>query len=220
MKRFVMAMTAAVALAVAAGPVRAQSDTGSGSISRSAVAMPAAAGPAAAQADTGSGPMLKPPVFILMAGAISSGYIHCSGCQSQTKANLRFQTVVPTATKYFSLVAGAQFSPQSTGHGAIIFYGGIIPIPGISEATGGVLGISLDPLGVTTGPGSQGTDFVGELAIVASVGTMMAAPENPFHSFFLYALFDQSFTHIPAGASHFTPAIVWGAGLQVAPWGR
>jgi hypothetical protein len=200
-------------------------------VTAAAVAMAAWSGTAGAQDTTSSEPMLKSPVFIVMGGAITSNAIHKPPgvTSSTTKANVRFQTVVPTATKYFSLVAGVQWSPQSTGHGPIVFYGAIIPIPGISEATNGVLGISLDPLGVTTGPGSQGTNFFGEVAVVAAVGSMMAPANNPFHSFFLFFLLDQQIARTPkivdptTGETRnwrFSPGMLYGAGLQIAPWGK
>src|ERR671935_161778 len=52
---------------------------------------------AGAQDTTSSEPMLKSPVFIVMGGAITSNAIHKPPgvTSSTTKANVRFQTVVP-----------------------------------------------------------------------------------------------------------------------------
>ncbi|HET7458937.1 MAG TPA: hypothetical protein VFJ74_14905 [Gemmatimonadaceae bacterium] len=177
-----------------------------------------AAAPAMAQ-EMNEGSFFKAPVFVLQPGAITTDVISApEGSSSTTRFNARFATVVPTASPWFSTVFGAQVQTGGKGGTPQLFYGGIIPIAPISTATGGMLGVSLDPLGVTSFGQSGGTVFVGELAVSLSVGKMMFANMGPMWSGTgAYFLVDQQISDIPRDAAgnkdRFNPALLYGLSI-------
>ena len=189
----------------------------------------AAPGRVAAGQDTASHqPFLKPPVFLVMPGGLTTCVISCPdvapgvSSKSKTDFNARFQTVVPTATPWLAFVGGLQWGwAKADAHGPIGFFGGIIPLVPLNTATQGWLSFSLDPLGVVTGPGSKGTNFVGEGAVVLNIGAKMMAKAPVFKGLGAYFLLDQQFTNLPKDANgntdRWNPALVWGALLQIAP---
>jgi hypothetical protein len=172
----------------------------------------------AAQEAQQSGSFFKKPVFLLMPGLIATPVISGIGDDdiglyggSDTKAyfNARFMTVIPTELPWFQLVAGTQFQPNFTTISGVksnfpnIFYGAIIPVPGVAKATDGWLGLSLDPLGLYSagGGGSSlypyGHDFVLEGALVINVGQKMMPRMGMFSGSSVYVLLDQIMTHSP-----------------------
>lgn len=192
-----------------------------------ALLLAGAANVAAAQDDptVSSGPFLKPPVFLLMPGVLQTNVISKpEGTETgDAMFNARFMTVIPTSSPYFTLLGGAQWGAASEDdHGPIIFYGAIIPIPGITEATQGWLTLSIDPLGVTTGAGGEGTNFFLEGAAVLNIGAKMMT-NSPFKGLGLYFLLDQQITRIPEDANgdkdRFNPVMLYGLALPIAPWG-
>lgn len=175
-------------------------------------------GVAAAQEAAQDRAFFKKPVFLLMPGLIATPVISGIGDRdlglyggSDTRAyfNARFMTVVPTALPWFQLVAGTQFQPNfssitgAKGNNPNVFYGAIIPFPGVSQATNGWLGLSLDPLGLYSagGGGSSrypyGHDFVLEGALVINVGQKMMPRMGVFSGSSVYVLLDQIMTHPP-----------------------
>jgi hypothetical protein len=186
-----------------------------------AVMLAAITGTMSAQSDS-SAKFFKPPVFLIMPGALTTCSISCPANKSRTDFNARFQTVIPTATPWFALVAGAQWGwAKDQAHGPLPFFGGIIPLVPINKAMGGWLSLSIDPLGVTSGPGSKGTNFVLEGAAVAPIGAMMMSKVPVFRGFGLYFLLDQQTTNLPRDVNgnrdRWNPALVYGVLLQVAP---
>lgn len=206
MKRFLYLVTAAAFLF--AGTARAQDEE-----------------PVAEDTVEG-GAFLRPPVFLLMPGALTANAISAGeGVESETNFNARFMTVIPTASPWFSLVGGAQWGiAQEEDHGAIIFYGAIINIAPLTNLTNGLLAFSIDPLGVTTGPGGEGTNFFLEGAVVFNIGALIAT-NSPFKGASLYFLLDQQITRLdpdddgPAEADYFAPTLLYGVALPIAPWG-
>jgi len=179
----------------------------------------------AQEAVADGGPFLKAPVFALQPGFLTTNVISApEGTESNTNFNARFITLVPTASPYFTLLAGAQWGAagDATGedatHGPIIFYGAIIPIPGILEVTQGWLSLSIDPLGVTTGPGSEGTNFWLEGAAVLNIGAKMMT-NSPWRGLGIYALLDQQITRLGDDPDRFNPVLLTGLSLPIAPWG-
>jgi hypothetical protein len=165
---------------------------------------------------------LKQPVFLIMPGALTTCVISCPAGKSRTDFNMRFQTVIPTSTSWLAFVAGAQWGWfKNDAHGPLGFFGGIIPIVPLNNALDGWLSISVDPLGVTSGPGSNGTNFVLEGAAVAPIGAKMMSNVPLFNKVGLYFLIDQQLSNLPRDASgnkdHWNPALVYGAFWQVAP---
>lgn len=181
------------------------------------------AGAATAQDSTTRNPVLKAPVFLLMPGGLTSCSISCPADESNTDFNARFQTVIPTATQWLSLVGGLQWGwADEDAHGPIGFFGGIIPIVPLNNATQGWLSFSIDPLGVTAGPGSRGTNFVLEGAVVLNLGAKMMKAVPVFRGFGAYFLVDQQLSRVPrdldGDKDYWNPVLLWGGLLQIAPW--
>jgi hypothetical protein len=174
--------------------------------------------PVAAQGTPPDAPFFKKPVFLLMPGLIATPVISGIGNAdlglyggSATRAyfNARFMTVIPTKLPWFQLVAGTQFQPNFatvTGvksNNPNVFYGAIIPFPAVAKATGGWMGLSIDPLGLYSagGGGSSrypyGHDFVLEGAVVVNVGQKMMPRMGMFSGSSVYVLLDQVMTHPP-----------------------
>ena len=194
----------------------------------SALLLAGAANVAAAQDDPTSsgGSFLKPPVFVLQPGILQANVISKpEGTETgDAMPNARFLTLLPTASPYFTLLGGAQWGiADEDDHGPIIFYGAIIPIPGITEATQGWLSLSIDPLGVTGGAGGEGTNFWLEGAAVLNIGAKMMT-NSPWKGLGLYFLLDQQITRIPEDANgdkdRFNPVLLYGLSLPIAPWGN
>jgi len=81
--------------------------------------------------------------------------------ETRTPISTRFQTLIPTATPWLAFVAGLQWGwADTSAHGPIGFFGGIVPIVPLNKLMDGWVSLSIDPLGVTTGPGGKGTNFV------------------------------------------------------------
>lgn len=178
---------------------------------------------AVAQDDTTHTSVFKPPVFLVMPGGLTTCSISCPASKSKTDFNARFQTVVPTATPWLALVAGAQWGwADTSAHGPIGFFGGIIPLVPLNNAMRGWLSLSVDPLGVTTGPGARGTNFVLEGAAVLNLGAKMMKTMPVFRGFGAYFLIDQQLSRVPRDLNgdkdYWNPALVWGGLLQLAPW--
>jgi hypothetical protein len=164
---------------------------------------------------------LKPPVFLIMPGALTTCVISCGG-DSRTDFNARFQTVIPTSLSWLAFVAGAQWGWfDDEAHGPLGFFGGIIPIVPLNNALGGWASISFDPLGVTSGPGTKGTNLVLEGAAVVPIGAKLMPTVPLFRSMGLYFLVDQQITNLPRDAAgnrdRWNPALVYGVFWQVAP---
>jgi hypothetical protein len=178
---------------------------------------------AAAQDSTTHQSVFKAPVFLVMPGGLTSCSISCPASKSKTDFNARFQTVVPTATPWLALVAGAQWGwADTSAHGPLGFFGGIIPLVPLNNAMNGWLSLSVDPLGVTSGPGGRGTNFVLEGAAVLNLGAKMMKTMPVFRGFGAYFLIDQQLSRVPRDLNgdkdYWNPALVWGGLLQLAPW--
>lgn len=168
----------------------------------------------------------KAPVFVLQPGGVTANAISApSGLNSTTAFNARFATVIPTASPWFAGVFGAQVATGGHAGTPNIFYGGIIPIVPISTATSGMLGVSFDPLGVTTFGGQTtragGTFFYGELAVSLAIGKMMFANMGPMWSGLgAYFLVDQQISGpLPRDENgdkdRFRPALLYGLNIPL-----
>ena len=166
----------------------------------------------------------KAPVFVLQPGGVTANAISApSGLNSTTAFNARFATVIPTASPWFAGVFGAQVATGGHAGTPNIFYGGIIPIVPISTATGGMLGLSIDPLGVTTAGGSKNTNFVLEGALSLAIGKMMMANMGPtWAGTGVYFLVDQQIgrnDYIDVNGvkqtDNFRPALLYGLSIPL-----
>jgi hypothetical protein len=178
---------------------------------------------AAQDSTTTKKPLVGTPVFLIMPGGLTSCSISCPANESNTDFNARFQTVVPTRTDWLALVAGLQWGwADTSAHGPIGFFGGIVPLVPLNKATNGWLSLSIDPLGVTTGPGGKGTNFVLEGAAVLNIGAKMMKGMGVFQGFGAYFLIDQQLSRVPRDANgdkdYWNPVLLWGGLLQLAPW--
>jgi hypothetical protein len=190
------------------------------------LAAAATATPAMAQDNTSSTSMFKAPIFVLQPGALTVNAISApnNGAKSKTYFNARFATVVPTASPWLSLVAGAQVQPgNGEARTPALFYGGIIPIAPLSTATNGMLGLSIDPLGVTTAGGSKNPNFVLEGALSLAIGKMFMENMGPtWAGTGLYFLLDQQIgrnDYIDVNGvkqtDNFAPALLYGISIPV-----
>lgn len=197
-------------------------------LAAAALALAFAGSPAPAQDTTTAAPssttggMLKPPVFLLMPSWLTTCVWSCPAGESRTNFNARFMTVIPTATPWLALVGGVQWGwAKRDAHGPIGFFGGIIPLVPINEATGGWLTFSVNPLGVVTGPGGTGTQLVGEGAVVLNLGAKMMPDAGVFRGLGAFFLVDQQLTRVARDArgdrDYWNPALVWGVMLPIAP---
>lgn len=187
-----------------------------------AVAVTLFAAPALASAQSAdNGTFVKAPIFVLQPGVVTVNAISApSGADTKSYFNARFAVVLPTATPWFSFVAGTQIQPNAPSAAPAIFYGGIIPIAPISTATNGMLGLSIDPLGVTTGGGTKGTNFYLEGALSLAIGKMMMANMGPtWAGTGVYFLVDQQMTRLPKDASgntdRFNPVLLYGLTIPI-----
>lgn len=204
--------------------------------SAAALTLLGAAAPATsiAQADTamaaqgGGGPFIKPPTFAILPSALSSCVISCPDVapgvegKSHTAFNARFQAVIPTSFPWLAFVGGAQWGPaDDDDHAPIIFLGGIIPIVPLNNLTGGILGFSLDPLLVATGPGGNGMDFVGEGAVVLNFGQLMMKGMAFWSGLGAFFLLDQNLTpneDFKGDKDYWNPTLIYGLVIPIAPW--
>lgn len=189
----------------------------------SLVALTLPTGSLAAQDSTSHKPMIGAPSFSLLPGGLTTCAISCDTGDSKTDFNARFQTVIPTASPWLAFVAGLQWGwADSSAHGPIGFFGGIVPLVPLNNLMDGWVSLSVDPLGVTTGPGGKGTNFVLEGAATLNLGAKMMKSVPFLSGFGAYFLVDQQLSRVPRDANgdkdYWNPALVWGAFFQIAPW--
>jgi hypothetical protein len=135
---------------------------------------------------------------------------------------MRFQTVIPTRESWLAFVAGTQWGWfRDEAHGPLGFFGAIIPIVPLNNKLDGWLSVSFDPLGVTSGPGTGGTNLFLEGALVAPIGAKMMSTAPFLNKLGLYFLVDQQMTNLPLDAAgnrdHWNPVLVYGVLWQLAP---
>jgi hypothetical protein len=175
------------------------------------------------QDTTSHKPLIGAPSFSLLPGGLTTCAISCDTGDSNTDFNARFQTLIPTATPWLAFVAGLQWGwADTSAHGPIGFFGGIVPIVPLNKLMDGWVSLSIDPLGVTTGPGGKGTNFVLEGAATLNLGAKMMKTVPFLGGFGAYFLVDQQLSRVARDANgdkdYWNPALVWGAFFQVAPW--
>ena len=178
---------------------------------------------------------IKPPIFVFQPGVVTANAISATDVgpgdeKVASGLNVRFATIVPTASPYFLGIAGVQFQPNglSGNHNNQpgFFYGGVVPLPGITTASQGWLGFSIDPLGVYA-PSSYSNshpyshDFFLEGALTLNIGSKMMKDMPMFSKLSAYFLLDQQITH-PAKdrtnkTDRFNPVILYGVTLPISP---
>ena len=195
-----------------------------------AVLVAGTSGTAMAQSSQG---FLHPPVLLAQPGVVTVNAISApAGVNSSSGFNVRFTMLVPTSTPWFNFVLGTQFQPNGLGGSGFnapgVYYGAVLPVALLGRMTSGWLSLSIDPLGVYA-PASYGSrpyshEFYLEGAFVLNVGTKMMQNMGPWAGLGVYFLVDQQMTHLPYDASgkrdYFTPALLYGLTIPIAPWGR
>lgn len=190
---------------------------------------------AAAQEGNARKPMFGSPVFLLQPGIVTANAVSPTDEDADAVHgfNARFATVIPTATPWFSLVAGVQFQPNGLGgsHNNLpgVFYGGIIPVALLGNMTQGWISLSIDPLGVY-GLNSRDSnfpyshEFFLEGAFVVNIGSKMMTGMGPWSGLGAYLLVDQQITHpaknIDDDSDYWNPVLLYGLSLPLAPWGK
>jgi hypothetical protein len=175
---------------------------------------------------------LKAPTLVFQPGVITANAISApEGSDAISGLNIRFTTVIPTATPYFNLVMGTQFLPNgldgNKDNRPIFYYGALFPVTPINNAQQ-FLTVLVNPLGVYANRRAEPTkrtythEFVLELALIANIGQTMMANMGVWSNLGAYLLFDQQITGLAEDASgdtdRFNPVILYGVTLPIAPW--
>lgn len=190
--------------------------------------------PMLAQADS-SAAFFKTPIFMLMPSVITLDAISApaGAPNSQSGFNARFQTVLPTASKWLTGVAGVQFMPNGPNGSSpsrldqpIVFYGLVVPVLQ-PQWTSGWLQVTADPLGVYfLNPRPSDThqyshEFVMEGAAIVPFGAKMMSGMGAFSRMAAFFLMDQRLTHPTIDANgnkdRFDPVLVYGVTIPIAP---
>jgi len=186
---------------------------------------------ASAQSMSGGG-FFKAPVLLAQPGVVTANAVSApEGADAISGLNVRFTMVVPTTTPWFNLVMGTQFQPNGLGgsknNSPGFYYGAIIPVAFIGTATQGWLSMSLDPLGVYAPAGYGDRPYAHEAyleaAFVLNVGSKMMQNMGPWSGLGVYFLVDQQLTHVKdanGDSDYFTPALLYGLTIPIAPWGK
>lgn len=173
-------------------------------------------------------------VLLLQPGMLSADFASApAGYPSTSGFNLRFSTIVPTASKWWTLIVGASVTPYGTSgitprssNAPVLFIGNIFPgIP--ARRTGGWFDVQF-PAYFTYSYGGggphnvalYGRDFVGEAALQLFVGDKMLRDLGPaFSRLRLYLMLNQVLTpnEDPSTGStdRFSPIALYGITIPV-----
>jgi hypothetical protein len=192
---------------------------------------------------------LKAPVLVFQPGIVTANAISApeidvlpgpglrrGHADAASGLNVRFTMVVPTASPAFNLVFGTQFQPNgldgNDDNRPGFYYGAILPLNFIGDVSRGWLSLSIDPLGVygpnpiahADGSFPYSHEFVLEGAFVLNIGSKMMASMGPWSGLGVYFLYDQLLTHAPrevdGNHDYFSPVLLYGLTLPIAPWGK
>ncbi|MBK9976455.1 MAG: hypothetical protein IPP20_00765 [Gemmatimonadetes bacterium] len=151
----------------------------------------------------------RTPEFLFQPGMLSADFVSApEGYPSTSGFNLRFSTLVPTSSKWWTLIVGASVTPYGTSgitprstNTPVLFVGNVFP--GIAaRRTGGWLELQFPfYLTYTYGGGGPrnraiyGRDFVAEAALQVHVGQKVLRELGPaFARLRLYAMVNQVIT--------------------------
>lgn len=183
---------------------------------------------------TGQADEARRPVLLLQPGMLSADFWSPpEGYPATSGFNLRFATLVPTASRWWTLIVGASVTPYGTSgvsvrstNTPVLFVGNVFPgIP--ARRTGGWLDLSF-PLYVTYSYGGggernrqiYGRDVVGEAALQVFVGDKVLRDLGPaFRRLRLYVMMNQLLTPNEDRASgttdRFNPVALYGLTIPV-----
>lgn len=152
---------------------------------------------------------VRPLTLLLQPGMLSADFLSAPERDNSTTGfNLRFATLVPTASRWVTLIVGGSVTPYGTSgisfrnhNGVMLFAGNVFPgFP--ASRTGGWLSLEL-PLLVTYsfgggGPRNRdlyGKDVVAEAAFSLHIGSKLLRELGPaFSRWRIYLLIDQLLT--------------------------
>lgn len=182
--------------------------------------------PAAAQDRT--------PELLLQPGMMSADFLSApNGYPSTSGFNLRFATIVPTSSKWWTLIVGASVTPYGTSGASprnantpVLFIGNVFP--GIArERTGGWVDLRF-PLYLTYAYGGGGArnralygrDFVGEAALQVHIGEKVLRDLGPvFSRLRAYVMLNQVLTpneDLSTGeVDRFNPVALYGLTIPI-----
>jgi hypothetical protein len=173
------------------------------------------------------------PVLLLQPGMATLDFVSSEEFASTTGFNLRFAAIVPSPSRWWTLILGASVTPYGTSGGSIrreanapvLFIGNVFPV--VSEkATDGWLSIDA-PLTATytlgggdvNNPRQFGRDFALGLATTAHVGTkLLGSLGGPLARLRAYAILEQNLTPNPGFSGrrdHFNPVAYYGLTLPI-----
>ncbi len=151
----------------------------------------------------------RAPVLLLQPGMLSADFISVTGDRSSsTGFNMRFATLLPSRSRWWTLIVGASITPYGTNgldgrtaNTPVLFAGNVFSLVQ-SRQTGGWLDIDA-PLLVTYSYGGggdhnqrdYGRDIVAEGALSLNVGRKVLGDLGPFfRRLRVYLLVDQTLT--------------------------
>lgn len=174
------------------------------------------------------------PALLLQPGMLSADFWSPpEGYPATSGFNLRFATVVPTSSRWWTLILGASVTPYGTSgvsvrstNTPVLFVGNVFP--GISsQRTGGWFDLSL-PLYLTYSYGGggernrqiYGRDIVGEVALQFFVGEKVLGDLGPaFRRLRFYAMMNQLLTpnedRATGTTDRFNPVALYGITIPI-----
>jgi len=183
---------------------------------------------------TGAAAQERSPVLLLQPGMLSADFVSArDGYPATTGFNLRFATIVPTSSKWWTLIVGGSVAPYGTSgitprstNTPVLFIGNVFP--GIAASrTGGWFDLQF-PFYLTYsygGGGSRnsaiyGRDFVGEAAFQWYVGQKVFRELGPsFSRVRVYLLVNQVLTpnedQITGTTDRFNPVALYGVTIPI-----
>lgn len=175
-------------------------------------------------------------MLLLQPGMLSADFISApDGYPSTSGFNLRFATVVPTKSKWWTLVVGASVTPYGTSGASprnantpMLFVGN--SFPGIAkERTGGWVDLQFPVYltytyggGGARNPSLYGRDVVGEAALQVHIGERVLRDLGPlFSRLRAYLMVNQVLTPnedlVTGETDRFNPVALYGLTIPIGP---
>lgn len=174
------------------------------------------------------------PVLLLQPGMLSADFVSAKeGFPATSGFNLRFSTLVPSASKWWTLIIGASVTPYGTSgitprntNTPVLFIGNVFPGIG-ARRTGGWFDLQF-PVYLTYSYGGGGAhnraiygrDFVGEVALQWFVGQKVLRDLGPaFSRLRVYAMANQVLTPnadvVTGKVDRFNPVALYGITIPI-----
>jgi hypothetical protein len=185
-----------------------------------ALAMAAVSGRLSAQSDS--------PVLLLQPGMATADFVSAE-VPSSTGFNLRFAAIVPTRSRWWTLIVGASATPygrsgtEGNANSPTLFIGNVFPVIG-ETGTGGWLSVDVPVLATYTRDGGSennprpyGRDVAVDLSLTAHVGRkLLQSFGGPLARLRAYGILEQNLTpnrSISGRRDRFSPLAFYGLTL-------